>query len=127
MKTTTKTIRIIVCGGRHYDDQKHVDHVLDMLWAEFPHQSLTIIHGCASGADACANAWAMAKRAKGYPISVERFPADWSRHGKAAGPIRNQEMVTHGKADLVAAFPGGRGTEDLCARAATAGIAVRRV
>lgn len=60
-------------------------------------------------------------------MSVEPHPADWQRHGKAAGHIRNAEMVQAG-ADLVLAFyqRGARntGTADLVRRASRAGIPV---
>ena len=36
-------------------------------------------------------------------------------------------MIDRGKPDLVIAFPGGRGTEDMVTRAERAGIPVRRV
>src|SRR5690606_30354012 len=57
---------------------------------------------------------------------VVAYPADWRRHGRAAGPIRNQEMADAG-ADLCIAFPGGRGTADMVRRARAAGIPVRSV
>ncbi len=41
-------------------------------------------------------------------IPVMTFPADREKHGRAAGPIRNKQMLEEGKPDLVAAFPGGR-------------------
>jgi hypothetical protein len=37
--------------------------------------------------------------------------ADWETHGRAAGPIRNEKMLTW-KPDLVVACPGGDGTAD---------------
>lgn len=57
---------------------------------------------------------------------VEDFPADWERNGRAAGPIRNRQMLD-GKPDLVIAFPGGKGTADMVAEAKRRGIAVREV
>jgi hypothetical protein len=53
------------------------------------------------------------------------YPADWKQHGKAAGPIRNQQMVDT-KPDLVLAFPlpGSRGTWDAVERAEAKGIKV---
>jgi hypothetical protein len=53
------------------------------------------------------------------------FPAKWDEYGKAAGPIRNQEMVDS-KPDLVLAFWDGRspGTLDAIKRAVLAGIEV---
>lgn len=58
-------------------------------------------------------------------LAVEVHPADWGRYGKAAGPIRNQEMLESG-IDLVIALPGGRGTADMVRRAEGAGVPVRR-
>ncbi len=78
-----------------------------------------LISGCARGADTLTIEWAEAGG-----IEVARFPADWSTHGRAAGPIRNQQMLDEGKPELVVAFPGGRGTADMVRRARAAGIEV---
>lgn len=50
--------------------------------------------------------------------------ADWSKYGKAAGPMRNQKMLDEYKPDLVVALPGGRGTADMVSRARVAGVEV---
>ena len=50
--------------------------------------------------------------------------ADWAKHGRKAGPIRNQRMIDEGRPDLVVAFPGGTGTADMVERARVAGIRV---
>jgi hypothetical protein len=52
------------------------------------------------------------------------FPADWEKYGKAAGPIRNQQILVEGKPDLVVAFQGGRGTANMVSRAQQAGVPV---
>jgi hypothetical protein len=78
-----------------------------------------IVHGAAEGADALAERWAKAEF-----IGRHRFPAQWDKYGKAAGPIRNQAMIDKGKPDLVVAFPGDRGTADMGRRAKAAGIKV---
>lgn len=58
--------------------------------------------------------------------SVSPWPADWTKYGDAAGPIRNRAMldgrregdlVPHGRVDLLVRFAGGRDTRD-CSRAA---------
>lgn len=82
----------------------------------------TVIHGAASGADRLAG-----EVATEMGIPVEEFPARWNDYGRAAGVIRNQMMLTHGKPDLVLAFPGGRGTADMVARARKANVPVRVV
>ncbi|MBR0908260.1 hypothetical protein [Bradyrhizobium liaoningense] len=63
--------------------------------------------GVRSSADACADRWARSRH-----IDVQAFPAAWVRHGNAAGPIRNGQMLRDGKPGLVVAFPGGRGTRN---------------
>jgi len=54
----------------------------------------------------------------------QTFDAEWHRHGKRAGPIRNQRMLEEGQPDLIVAFPGGHGTADMVRRARQAGIEV---
>jgi hypothetical protein len=111
-------IRIIVCGGRNYDDLSTMRMVLARYGRE---RRCTIIHGGAPGADTIAGE---AAQNLGFPVEV--WPADWRSEGKGAGPRRNQRMVDAG-ADVVLAFPGGRGTADCVRRAKAAGIYVRHV
>lgn len=110
-------IRVLVCGGRAFDEQEYVNDCLGCLDAERP--IAIIIHGAAAGADACADAWA-----KAHGRTVAAYPARWRQHGKKAGPIRNQLMLDEGKPDLVVAFPGGPGTADMVERAERRGIEV---
>jgi hypothetical protein len=49
--------------------------------------------------------------------------ADWHRHGRAAGPIRNQKMLDWGP-DLVVAFAGGTGTAGMVRLARAACVEV---
>lgn len=77
----------------------------------------TIVHGDAKGADSLAGKWAAL-----WQIPVERYPANWTLHGRAAGPIRNQQMLVEAKPDIVVAFPGGVGTDDMKFRAEDAGV-----
>jgi len=46
-----------------------------------------VVSGGAQGVDRLGEEWA-----KLNSIPVKVYPADWERHGKAAGPIRNAEM-----------------------------------
>lgn len=88
-------------------------------------EGMVVIHGGAKGADAMADHWASIVQRMGLPVKVESHNADWDRHGKAAGPIRNQEMVDAG-ADVCLAFPLGesRGTRHCMKAAEQAGIPV---
>lgn len=84
-----------------------------------------LLHGGARGADA-----AIARAAHQLGWSVLVMPAEWRRHGRAAGPIRNRELlelaVARAEAHtspgvstsvLVVAFPGGPGTASLVQQA----------
>ena len=61
-----------------------------------------IIQGGARGADAAAAEFAAQSGCYG-----EEFAAEWEKHGRAAGPIRNQRMLDDGRPDLVVAFRAG--------------------
>lgn len=110
-------MKFIVCGGRDYTNISAVRHALHSLHS---HTGITlIIEGGALGADRLARAWAIA-----CDVPYVTVAADWDKHGKAAGPIRNAEMLATHKPDGVVAFPGGRGTADMIAQARAAGVKV---
>lgn len=113
-------MRIVVTGGRDFDNGAAVAMALSAVHRK--HNIDLLIHGAARGADTLAANWA--RRAG---IQVATFPADWRTHGKAAGFIRNQSMIDIGKPDACVAFDGGRGTADMVARCAKAGLPVWRV
>ena len=110
-------MRLLVCGGRKFDDQKYLDKLLTTLHAT--HNFSCIIHGGARGADELAGNWAICAG-----VRVEIYKADWEKYGPAAGPRRNQRMLDEAKPDKVLAFPGGAGTADMVRRARAAGVEV---
>lgn len=112
-------MRVLVCGGRDYDNRDHIWNTLCHLDAK--RRIEVIVHGCAPGADTEGMLWAQANNRKHAP-----FAADWKAHGRAAGPIRNARMLEEGKPDFVLAFPGGRGTKDMIEKAERAGVRVVR-
>lgn len=108
--------RVIVCGGRDFTDEDAVFGALDLYVA--PGRDI-VIQGGAGGADRLAREWCRQRLCR-----YENYPADWTTHGRAAGPIRNQQMIDEGRPTKVIAFPGGRGTADMIRRARAAGIAI---
>ena len=110
-------MKVLVCGGRNYTDTERVEHVLNSLHAE--KRITNIITGAAQGADALAQAWAISNR-----IAVARYPANWKEHGRSAGPRRNKIMLETERPQIVVAFPGGKGTKDMIAKADAARISV---
>ena len=118
-------MRILVCGGRDFNDREAVALALKS-YKPVPLATgvsdAIIIVGGAPGADTLAEEWADC-----FGVRKRVFLANWQKHGKAAGPIRNQQMIDEGKPDLVIAFPGGRGTTDMVRRAKAAGIEVKEI
>jgi hypothetical protein len=74
-------IRVLVCGGRDYEDRVALYAALDRLHAT--HRFTMLIVGGARGVDTLAEQWA---RDRGIRTMI--FMADWRRHGPPAGPIR---------------------------------------
>ena len=112
--------RLLVCGSRKWTRDGELFAILDRLNAR--RKIDVVIHGCARGADRMAGEWA---RSRGIP--EERYPADWDRHGRAAGPLRNAQMLAEGKPTAAMAFVRGkledsRGTRDMVRRLEAANI-----
>lgn len=122
---TVRPFRVLVTGARKAtpDGMTFVSRTLTRVCGEAlgSGRPVIVVQGeCRSGGvDLAARRWA--ERMAG--AESEGHPADWDQYGKAAGMIRNGEMVALG-ADLCVAFPakGSRGTWDCLKRAADAGI-----
>lgn len=112
---------VLVCGGRNYRDQETVFRVLNEIHGE-EGQIEAVIHGGATGADHRAHSWAFA-----HGVCTMQFDPNFRAHGKAAGPIRNADMLMYGRPDLVVAFPGGKGTANMVQQAKKAAVPVREV
>ncbi len=109
-------MRLLVCGGREYADRDFVFRVLDAVNRKRPISVL--MHGaCPTGADKFADDWLKARG-----IEPLRFPADWRKYGRAAGPIRNKQMRDEGRPDGAVAFPGNDGTAGMVAMLREIGI-----
>lgn len=104
-------MKLIIAGGRDFSQcdmvASAVAHAANRM-GKFVGDISEIVSGGASGADACGEEYA---KAAGIPLKV--FPADWDKHGRAAGPIRNQQMAEY--ADGLLCFWDGksRGTANM--------------
>ena len=104
-------MRVGIVGSRGFRPRWRVWEVVDGLPSH-----ATVVSGGARGPDT----WA-AERAVERGLVVVVHPADWDRYGRAAGPIRNAELVADVDT-LVAFFDGkSRGTSDVIAKAQAAG------
>lgn len=121
--------RIIIAGSRKFNDYEKMLDALDNLGIHLINtmDPVEIVSGHAPGADTLGEKFA---KAYGYPCKI--FQADWSTYGKAAGPIRNEEMAKYAaEADrgILVAFPIGesRGTRDMIKLAHQYGLEVEVV
>lgn len=112
-------MRVLVCGDRDWLNKALVKKKLEELKGKIE----VVIEGEARGADTCGR---IAAQELGIPVL--KFPADWKKHGKAAGPIRNNQMLKEGEPDLVLAFHSNieesKGTKHMVKIARKAGIEV---
>ena len=116
-------LNLIVTGSRAKTFDARIE---DIMWtAATGYANVTLYVGDANGVDALARK--VAEEA-GWDIAV--FRADWKKHGKAAGPIRNQQIAdaVEVKWDPAVglAFPdeGSKGTWDMVRRMHEAAIPV---
>jgi hypothetical protein len=98
------TLRVIVCGGRDFNDKAMLSRV---LWYVHERRGIAeVIYGGQRGAEQMANQWA-------FEMGIKRIEvrAEWSRYARAkALAIRNRQMFElqpHG----VIAFLGDRNSQ----------------
>jgi len=129
-------MRVLICGGREYDDRDAVWQTLDDLRAKYG--NLTVIQGGATGADMLAREWCYKQPSVrminepaqwgdiSHPDAVVRYKANGQPYDAKAGPRRNAKMLREYNPHLVIAFPGGAGTKDMMSKAKRAGVKVIR-
>lgn len=110
-------MKVIICGGRDFNDFMGAVAALDKLHEERP--ITTVVQGGANGADYHGKVWAAHN---GIPMVEHK--AKWKELGRRAGPVRNQFMLDHEKPDAVIALPGGIGTEHMKRISKEAGVEV---
>jgi len=100
-------VKIAVSGSRTYPNEQQVRQFVQSLPPDWE-----IVSGGCGGTDT----WAV-DEAKKLGMPYTEFYADWGRVGKAAGMMRNQDIVD--RCDTLVAFPYGeaRGTTDTIKRA----------
>lgn len=114
-------MKVLITGDRNWDDVEIVVRVLETL----PSGTI-LINGACRGADTIARAVGDA-----LGFTVRSYPADWNTHKRAAGPIRNRQMLSSEHTldepfDMCIAFHGditkSSGTIDMMRLTSNAGI-----
>jgi hypothetical protein len=117
-------MRVIVAGGREVKLQEGV-RMVEQAIAESGFTITEMINGGALGIDAAARRYwhdLFDNNPPEYPLRT--IPAQWDKHGKSAGPIRNREMASQADA-LIAIWDGqSRGTKNMIDTAKAMGLQV---
>lgn len=101
--------KLIIAGGREFNDKARMLEALKEMEAFGTFSDgIEIVSGMARGADKLGY-----KIARENSISIKEFPANWDKHGKGAGYLRNKEMAVY--ADGLLAFWDGesKGTKHM--------------
>ena len=127
-------MKIIVAGTRTFSDYELLSKTMDGFISVFCGlqiyygTDIEIVSGTANGADKFGERWAEEQKSSYRKnIKLKQFPADWEKHGKAAGLIRNEQMADYGQA-LIAFWDGkSRGTKHMIQTALKKGLMVKVV
>lgn len=113
--------RIVIAGCRDFNDYKEAKEYIDFCISNIRKANkIIIISGGASGADALGERYA-----KENGFKIERYPAEWEKYGRSAGPKRNEIMAKI--CDYVICFWDGksRGTKSMIEYAKKYGKPIR--
>ena len=81
--------RVVIAGCRDYKNYEQAKEFIDLCLLEIKNQDeVVIVSGGASGADAIGERYA-----KENGMKVEKYPAEWKKYGRRAGPMRNEKMA----------------------------------
>jgi len=95
---------VLICGSRTFANDEQEQEVAQAIWKrvlELLDEDTLIICGDAKGVDSMAAGAAQVLGS--YPVVVK---ADWKKHGKKAGILRNLEMISR-RPKLVIAYWNG--------------------
>lgn len=115
-------IRLIIAGGRDFDNYHLLKHAVGGIMQRVGFKNTEIVSGTAKGADSLGEQFA-----KEFGILVKRFPADWDKHGKRAGYIRNEQMAQYATHCICFWDGKSKGTESMIELAKRNGLHTRVV
>ena len=78
----------MITGDRNYKNEVVAEAGIKLIASCYEIKGTSFAHGECRGADKLVGGFA-----EKYGFEVKKFPAEWDKYGRAAGPIRNKEMV----------------------------------
>ena len=110
-------MKVIIAGSRHCTDRKLLDEAI----RESGFKITGVVSGGARGVDTMGEDWAAE-----HGVSIHLYAAEWDKYGRAAGPIRNQQMAKDSGAEALIALKSSeaRGTASMIKEAKKAGLKI---
>lgn len=97
-------MKVIVAGSRSIESLGVVTKAIE----DSGFNITEIVSGRAKGVDKLGEHYALVRS-----IPTKLFPADWDKHGKAAGPMRNREMADYADAAVIVWDGVSKGTKHM--------------
>lgn len=134
-------VKVAFTGGRDYNDIENLTEACKIvgglaasLWGTSKNPESETLHiavgDCPTGVDKFIRDFfkeGSQNEDIWIPHTLTVFVADWTTHKKAAGPIRNREMLTKFKPHVLIAFDGGKGTMNCIKEAKSLNIPVKKL
>ena len=112
--------KIIIAGTRTFNDYNLLESKLDFYLSK--KSDIEIVSGTCYGKDLLGEQYAIK-----HNLPVKRFPADWNKYGRSAGPIRNAQMADYADACIVFWDGKSKGTKSMINLAKQKDLATRIV
>lgn len=109
-------MKVIIAGSRTINDFNLVKDQIE-LFIEIHGEIAEVVCGCAKGVDTHGADWAHFNK-----IKTTYFPANWKKHGKAAGHIRNRKMAKYANALILIWDGESRGSKNMLSNANKFGL-----
>lgn len=97
-------MKVIIAGSRKVEDYKLVVQAMERCGYEVTE----VVCGMATGIDTLGYRWAQC-----FNKPIKEMPADWNRHGRSAGPIRNRQMAEYADAAVIIWDGKSRGSRNM--------------
>jgi hypothetical protein len=111
-------MKTIIAGSRSIEDYDLLKKAIEDSGIKIT----TVISGCAKGVDSLGEKYAIENN-----IPIIKYPAEWNKYGRSAGPLRNIEMAKIADALIAICKNNSRGTTHMIQEATSRGLMIYSV
>lgn len=108
-------MKTIIAGSRTINDYELIKKAIQKSRFNIT----MLVSGVCRGVDKCGERWA-----KENNIPIKKFPADWKRFSKNAGPIRNRQMAEYADALIIVWDGFSQGSKNMIKQAELNGLTI---